>query len=314
MTTNTIAVRVERITREAQDVVSLSLESAGNGLLPMWTPGAHIDVTLGDGTLRQYSLCGDPADQRHWRIAVFREPASRGGSAYVHEGLTVGDVIRCGVPRNNFELVDAESYLFIAGGIGITPLLPMVRRCKEIGRPWQLAYGGRSATSMAFRAELAPFGDAVRFWPQDTDGMIDLDHVLAPPRAQAVYCCGPSGLIDAVEERCRSWPASSLHVERFHPKELDAEADKTAFSVYLQRSQVELTVPADQTLADVLEAAGADLTTSCREGTCGTCETVVLAGEPDHRDSYLTAAEQATNGLMMPCCSRARSARLVLDL
>ncbi|MFR9806595.1 PDR/VanB family oxidoreductase [Pseudonocardia sp. RS010] len=313
--TEELTAVVAAIEAEADGIVSLRLEPAAGEKMPAWEPGAHVDLVLGPDLERQYSLCGDPTDLSHWRLGVLREPESRGASAYVHERLAVGDQVVCRGPRNNFALVDAAEYLFVAGGIGITPILPMVAACEAAGKPWRLFYGGRQTSSMAFRAELAEHGDDVTFWPQDTHGLLDLAEILgAPTPDTAVYCCGPGVLLDAVEERCASWPAGSLHLERFRPKEGALDGANLPFEVELDASGITLTVGADQTLAEAIEAAGVDIPTSCREGTCGTCETYVLEGEPDHRDSYLSAEEQASGEVMMPCCSRSRSPRLVLDL
>jgi ferredoxin-NADP reductase len=306
---------VAEIALEATGVVSVRLEPAVGDKLPAWEPGAHIDLVLGPGLERQYSLCGDPADLRSWRIGVLREPESRGGSAHVHEKLVVGDEVLCRGPRNNFTLDDADDYLFVAGGIGITPILPMIGACEAAGKPWRLVYGGRAADSMAFRAELAAHGDRVAIRPQDTHGLLDLDGLLGTPSPGThVYCCGPGALLDAVEERCASWPAGTLHLERFRPKEGALDGENSAFEIVLDHSDISITVAPDQTVAEAIEAAGVDVPTSCREGTCGTCETVVLEGEPDHRDSFLTPQEKASNEVMMVCCSRSCSARLVLDL
>jgi ferredoxin-NADP reductase len=302
-----VTATVTAIEPEADGIVSLHLAPAAGDKLPAWEAGAHVD--------RQYSLCGDPADPTRWRLGVLREPESRGGSAHVHERLAVGDQVVCRGPRNNFSLVDADRYLFVAGGIGITPILPMVRACEAAGKPWRLFYGGRAEPTMAFREELAPHGDRVVLWPQDSHGVLDLDTVLGSPTAgTAIYCCGPGALLDAVEQRCAAWPAGSLHLERFRPRDGALDGVNSAFEVELDASGITLTVGAGQTLAEAIEDAGVDLPTSCREGTCGTCETYVLEGEPDHRDSYLTAEEQASGEVIMPCCSRSRSARLVLDL
>ncbi|QIZ37766.1 PDR/VanB family oxidoreductase [Saccharopolyspora sp. ASAGF58] len=310
-----ITVTVAEIAKEADGIVSLRLVPSVDDKLPAWAPGAHIDVALGEDLERQYSLCGDPADLSSWRLGVLREPESRGGSAHVHERLAVGDRVVCRGPRNNFALVEAGAYLFIAGGIGITPILPMIAACKEAGKPWRLFYGGRQESSMAFRAELAPFGDRVTFWPQDTHGLLDLAAILGTPTdGTAIYCCGPGALLDAVEQACERWPAGALHLERFRPKEGVLDGANSPFEVELESSGLTLTVAADQTLAEAIEAAGVDIPTSCREGTCGTCETYVLEGEPEHRDSYLSAEEQASGEVIMPCCSRSRSPRLVLDL
>lgn len=314
MTEDLTAV-VAAIEAEADGIVSLRLEPAAGEKMPAWEPGAHVDLVLGPDLERQYSLCGDPADLSGWRLGVLREPESRGGSAHVHERLAVGDQVVCRGPRNNFALVDASDYLFIAGGIGITPILPMIAACEAAGKPWRLFYGGRQESSMAFRGELSGHGDKVTFWPQETHGILDLEAILGTPEpGTAVYCCGPGVLLDAVEERCAAWPPGALHLERFRPKEGALEGANLPFEVELDASGITVTVGADQTLAEAIEEAGIDLPTSCREGTCGTCETYVLEGEPDHRDSYLSAEEQASGEVIMPCCSRSRSPRLVLDL
>jgi ferredoxin-NADP reductase len=307
---------VADIVKEAEGVVSLELAPV-SGIFPEWEPGAHIDLKMTPDLERQYSLCGDPADRHRWRVSVLREPESRGGSAWVHERLSVGDEIVCGGPRNNFELTAQREYLFIAGGIGITPILPMIARCEEQGSPWRLVYGGRNESSMAFTAELAKYGDKVTLWPQDKCGLIDLESLLKEPKeGLAVYCCGPGVLLDAVEDHCNRWPAGvgSLHVERFRPKAGALDGQNTPFEIELESSGTVLTVPADKSIAETLEAAGIHVPTSCREGTCGTCETAVLEGIPDHRDSYLTPEEKNSNEIMMVCCSRSCSKRLVLDL
>lgn len=306
---------IAEINEEANGIRSLRLASADGEKMPEWTPGAHIDLVLNADLERQYSLCGDPSDLRTWQVAVLREPTSRGGSEWVHDKLSVGDRLLVRGPRNNFELVDADEYIFIAGGIGITPILPMVAKCEEMNRPWRLVYGGRSESSMAFREILGTHDSKVTFWPQDLNGIIDLDTLLGVPLENvAVYCCGPGVLLDAVEERCEGWPAGSLHLERFRPKAGALEGINTAFEVELDFSDMVLTVGPDESIVDVLEAAGVHVPTSCREGTCGTCETVVLDGTPDHRDSFLTDQEKESNEVMMVCCSRAKCNRLVLDL
>ena len=300
---------VTEIERVAEDVVSIAL--AADEALPAWEPGAHIDVMLPGDLERQYSLCGDQDDPR-WRIAVLREPESRGGSAAIHE-LSPGARLRVRGPRNNFALEPADDYLFIAGGIGITPLLPMIRR---LDVPWQLLYGGRRRASMAYAEELmAAHGDRVTLWPQDTHGLLDLDAWLGRPRSgTAVYCCGPEPLIAAVEERCATWPPDALHVERFRPRAGagDVRADGP-FDVVLARSGATVTVGEGQSILDALEDAGMFVEFSCREGVCGTCATVVLDGLPDHRDSFLDEAERTSNQTMMLCCSRALTPSLVLD-
>jgi ferredoxin-NADP reductase len=218
-------------------------------------------------------------------------------------------------PWNHFALEPSPRYIFIAGGIGITPILPMVARAEAAGAEWTLMYGGRTRASMAFVDELAAYGDKVTTWPQDEHGLIDLDALLGTPADDAlVYVCGPAPLLTAVEERCQSWPSGALHLEHFTAKEVGAPVLDEPFEVELARSGRVLTVPTDRSVVDVLDEAGVLVLTSCGEGTCGTCETRVLGGVPDHRDSVLTPQEQARNDCMMVCVSRSCTARLVLDL
>jgi ferredoxin-NADP reductase len=306
---------VEDVARAADDVLALILADPDGAELPKWQAGAHVDLLLGERLERQYSLCGDAGDAARWRIAVLREPASRGGSEWVHTQLRHGDRITVRGPRNNFPLVDADDYVFVAGGIGITPVLPMIESAAAQGRPWELVYGGRRASAMAFTDELARHGDHVTFWPQDRLGLIDLDTLLGVPRSgTAVYCCGPEALIDAVETRCATWPAGTLHVERFRPRPGSLDGEDIAFELVLDHTGISLTVGAGESIVEALESAGVTVDTSCREGTCGTCETLVLEGDPDHRDSFLQPEERASGATMMICSSRSRSPRLVLDL
>ena len=306
---------VRAVVAEADGVRSFELVRADGGVMPAWTPGAHVDLVLGNGVERQYSLCGDPADLSSWRVAVLREPESRGGSSYLHDTVAAGHAVRLRGPRNEFALEEATRHLFIAGGIGITPLLTMIAELEGRGADWRLVYGGRRRASMAFRGELERYGDRVTLWPEDERGLIDLAGLLGEPvEGTAVYCCGPGVLIDAVEAQCAEWPTGALHVERFRPKEGALDGPTTSFEVVLDASGRTMTVGPDESIADVLERAGVDIFTSCREGTCGTCETAVLGGEPDHRDSLLTEDERAANDVMMICCSRSKGPRLVLDL
>lgn len=315
-------VVVRDVRHAADGVVVLQLARTSGEPFPEWTPGAHIDVVISADLERQYSLCGDPADRDTWTIAVLREPESRGGSELLHDRVSAGEGLTVRGPRNEFPLeavaahrVHHTRFLFIAGGIGITPLLPMVRSLEAAGADWRMVYGGRKATSMAFVDDLTALGDRVIIWPEDEKGLIDLDGLLGEPSADTkVYCCGPGVLIDAVEQRCAGWPAGALHVERFRPKDGALDGEQTEFEVRLEYSEITLKVGAGQTIADAVEAAGVDIMTSCREGTCGTCETTVLEGIPDHRDSLLTEDEKAANDTMMICCSRSRTPRLVLDL
>ncbi|MGJ5751875.1 ferredoxin-NADP reductase [Streptomyces puniciscabiei] len=295
----------------ADCVLALTLRDPLGRELPAWEPGAHVDLLLGPGLERQYSLCGDPADRTAWRIAVLREPAGRGGSAYVHEQICEGGKIRVRGPRNHFRLEPAPRYRFVAGGIGITPILPMLAAAERAGADWSLLYGGRTRASMAFTGELARYGGRVTLAPQDETGLLDLGPVLDDPSdGTLVYCCGPGPLLDAVEERC---PAGVLRVERFQPKDQRGHEDEE-FEVVLARSGRTVTVPPAVSVLDAVRAAGVEVLYSCTEGTCGTCETDVLEGAPDHRDAVLTEEERSAGDTMMICVSRCRGARLVLDL
>jgi ferredoxin-NADP reductase len=309
---------VRRRDTPAEGVAMLDLGYPDDAELPRWQPGAHVDLILGDDLTRQYSLCGDPRDLTTWRIGVLLDPASRGGSQYVHEQLHVGSVVRVRGPRNHFAFVDAPKYRFIAGGIGITPIMTMVEAAALAGADWSLLYGGRSRRSMAFVGELVErHPDRVTVWPQDESGLLDLDSLLGEPRDDTVvYCCGPEALLSAVEERCAPWPEGSLHIERFAPKAPNAHHDATAlerFEVVCQRSGITLEVKADDSILELVEAAGVPITTSCYEGVCGSCKAKVLEGVPEHLDSVLKAPDKEA-GDMILCVSRSRTPRLVLDL
>ncbi|MDX3771463.1 MULTISPECIES: PDR/VanB family oxidoreductase [unclassified Streptomyces] len=303
-------------TDEADGVVSLDLRRADGASLPGWAPGAHIDLLLAPDLVRQYSLCSPPEEAEVWRVAVLLEKDGRGGSLHVHDTLVEGDVVRVRGPRNHFRLERAERYLFIAGGIGVTPIIPMVAEAERLGAAWEMAYGGRTLASMAFRDELLTRHDErVRIRPEDEYGRLDLDALLGTPQpGTLVYCCGPEPLLKAVEERCADWPDGALHLERFTPKELQAPLRDAAFDVELAQSGITVTVPPDKSVLQAVEEAGVQVLSSCQEGTCGTCETAVLDGTVDHRDSLLTPAEQSSHDTMMICISRASCPRLVLDL
>jgi ferredoxin-NADP reductase len=300
----------------AAGVISLTLADPGGAQLPAWTPGAHIDLLL-DDVVRQYSLCGPPGDQHTWRVAVLLDANGRGGSVKVHQTLKTGDQVAVRGPRNHFPLHAAPRYIFIAGGIGITPILPMIAVAAEAGSNWQLYYGGRSRASMAFLDELEPHGERVIIWPEDERGLLPLDEILGEPADDAlVYCCGPEGLLAAAEQRCAAWPPGALHLERFTPRPQPepVAGGQAAFEVVCQRSGLTVTVPPGKSIIDALDEQGVSVLSSCLEGVCGTCETAVLEGIPDHRDSLLTEDEREANEYMMVCVSRSKSDRLVLDL
>ncbi|OXM53132.1 oxidoreductase [Amycolatopsis thailandensis] len=298
----------------ADDVVVLGLEHPGGERLPDWTPGAHIDLVLPGGITRQYSLCGDRWDAHRYRVGVLRKPDGRGGSAYVHDRLRLGDTVGVGRPRNNFPLVPSESYLFFAGGIGITPLLPMIHQAELLGTDWHLVYGGRGRASMAFLDELARYGDRVHLVPEDELGRPDLNAWLDERRdGVKVYCCGPPGLLEAVRIACAHWHPTALRVERFSARE-QAPVRDAPFEVVLSRQGKSVVVSPGVTVLDAVRTAGVHVLASCMEGTCGTCETAVVDGVVDHRDALLTDHERATGDCMFPCVSRSCGDRLVLDL
>lgn len=303
----------------ADGVVMLDLARADETPLPDWQPGAHVDLVLRDDLVRQYSLCGDPGDPTLWRVAVLLEAESRGGSDYVHNHLQIGSTVRVAGPRNHFPLVPASRYLFIAGGIGVTPIVPMLAAATQIGAEWKLVYGGRGLGSMAFAGDLSElYGDQVVVWPQDTHGLPDLGELLSDPSFAdgevLIYCCGPEGLLSALEQRCRTLPDGLLHVERFAAGDLTPPMLTGGFEVEVDSTGEVYTVDPDQSILQVLREAGVDILASCEEGTCGTCETPVLDGAVDHRDFVLTPEERQQSSTMMICVSRAACPRLRLGL
>ncbi|MFE6060496.1 PDR/VanB family oxidoreductase [Streptomyces sp. NPDC056431] len=311
MSEHPLQLIVHRMTWEAEGVLSVELAHPDGKPLPAWTPGAHIDVHVG-GRIRQYSLCGDPRDQGAYRIGVLDEPSSRGGSRFVHTQLRPGQSVTVSEPRNHFALEDAASYVFVAGGIGITPLLAMAREAARRGAEWRMVYGGRSRASMAFTTELALLDGEVTLVPQDELGHIDLDAVLTRlPDGALVYSCGPEPLLAAVEERC---PEGRLRLERFAAPTVERTGDDEEFEVECRASGLTLRVDANTSILDAVENAGIGVDSSCRDGICGSCETRVLDGTPDHRDFLLSEAEQTAGATMMICVSRCASGRLVLDL
>ncbi|MEV7555850.1 PDR/VanB family oxidoreductase [Amycolatopsis sp. NPDC089917] len=298
----TILDRVEPV---AEGTVSLVLRGADGPLAP-WEPGAHIDLALPNWLTRQYSLCGDPADRGSYRVAVRHDRLSRGGSEYIHLFLRAGRTLDVSVPRNNFPLLPAPEYLFLAGGIGITPMMPMMAAAVASGASARLVYVGRSLAAMPFAAELqAAHGDRVRVHATDEHGRPDFTAQAAELGPQAlVYCCGPASMLDAAEA---AFPADGLHLERFRPvvKEF---APNAPFEVNCVRSGRTVAVAAEESLLDALNHAGFRIPSGCREGVCGSCEIGVVGGEPEHRDDI-----GAPPGRMYCCVSRA-SSRLDVDL
>jgi len=319
--TQTLAVRVASKRVEAQDICTFELVDAQGGQLPAFTAGSHIDVHLPNGLTRQYSLCNDPTESRRYLIGVLKDPATRGGSAALHEGVNAGDVLAVSAPRNHFTLAHAASHsVLLAGGIGITPILCMAEELARIGASFALHYCTRSLERTAFLERITGSRFAARTHFHFDDGApgqrIDLDALLAAPRPGLhAYVCGPNGFMDAVlgTARARGWPEAQLHHEFFAGPPTQSGGD-ASFEVQLASSGRVVDVPAGQSVVQALAGAGVVIATSCQQGVCGTCLTRVLEGEPDHRDLYLTVAEQTANDQFLACCSRARSGRLVLDL
>jgi len=310
----TLQVRLRSMTWEAPGVLSLVLTAADGSALPPFEPGSHVDLHLPGGTMRQYSLCGDPCDPSHYRIAI-RSVSGGVSSQYIHRKLRPGDSLTVSLPRNNFPLGDASRYLFIAGGIGITPLLPMMRAASEGGKPWTLLYCNRSDDEAAFINEIRALGGEVSLHSTAAGTRLDVTQRLAAvEQDMLVYCCGPERLMLAVEAATAAWPEGAVRFEWFAPRSRSEDESSGSFEVVCKASGVTLAVPPDKTLLATLNNAGVAVPCSCEQGICGTCEVRVIAGEVDHRDSILSQAERAANQSMMVCVSRARGARLVLDI
>jgi ferredoxin-NADP reductase len=302
----------------ATDAISLELAHPDGAPLPPWSPGAHLDLRLPSGLVRSYSLHGDHRDRSAYHVAVLRVPDGRGGSAEVHRIAAAGTAISASAPRNAFALDPAAHYLFLAGGIGVTPLLAMAREVARRPAPWTFVYGGRSRHRMAFLDALAALpGGRLQIIAEDEAGLPDLESAFAPlPAGAAAYCCGPAPMLDAaLAAGAKTRPDIPVRLERFTaaPTERDPGAD-AGFEVELARSNITVTVPAGVSILDAVRARIPGVMSSCEQGICSSCETAVLAGVPDHRDSVLTAKEHAANDYMMICVSRALTPRLVLDL
>lgn len=312
-------MRLHAIRYETPTIRSFELRPLGELELPAYTPGAHIDLSLPDGVSRSYSLISSTADLSHYTIAVNRDPKSRGGSAYLCDQARVGDILSVAPPRNNFVLSEheGESVLF-AGGIGITPIFSMISRLDALGRPWRLHYAARSSAMAAFREKFdrleALRGGRVHYHFDDLNGGVPMDIAarLADIDATAhLYCCGPTPMLDAFKAAAAGRPEDNIHVEHFSGT---AGAPTGAFKVVLKRSKTEFDIKPGQTIMQVMLDAGMRVNRSCMEGVCGTCETRVLEGTVDHKDNVLSPREQASNKVMMICCSGAKTDRLVLDL
>jgi vanillate O-demethylase ferredoxin subunit len=314
-------VRVTRKAAEAEDICTFELASADGTPLPSFSAGSHIDVQVPGGLTRQYSLCNDPAETHRYLIGVLRDAASRGGSAAMHAQVHEGSLLSISPPKNHFALAHhAPRHLLLAGGIGVTPILCMAERLAATGADFEMHYATRSRARTAFfgRIRQAPFADRVRFHFDDgaPEQKLDLAALLAERTAGThLYVCGPQGLMDAVlgAARAGGWDEQRLHYE-FFGADVQPRAGDGAFEVRLASSGRVIRVSAEQSVLAALADAGVIVPSSCEQGVCGTCLTRVIDGVPDHRDQYLLPEEQAANDQFLPCCSRARSARLVLDL
>lgn len=302
---------VSEIVRETPSIVSVRLEAPDRAPLPPWVPGSHVDVQLITRHERQYSLCGDPADVTGYRIAVLREPSSRGSSHYIHSFLRVGSRVWVRPPRNLFALANASSYLLVAAGIGITPLLAMARHLAAEGADWRMRYLVRRPDDIAFAADLDALGDRVSTHVSGEDGRLDLARLVSDAApGTAIYACGPRGLIDALSALDDELPrGGSIHVERFAPTPREHRANQE-FTVVCSRSRITVTVPEQRSMLDALRDSGVDVRGSCLRGVCGSCAMSVLDGTPEHRDSLTVDEESST---IYPCVSRSIGPELVVE-
>jgi len=321
MNASLLKVRVARKAVEAVDICTFELVDVAGRALPPFSAGSHVDVHLPGGVTRQYSLCNDPGESHRYVLGVLKDPATRGGSRAMHEQVHEGDELKISTPKNHFPLAhQARRSLLLAGGIGITPILCMAERLAVAGADFEMHYAARSRERMAFheRIKTSTFSPKVAFHFDDgtIEQKLDLPSLLRPPAPDTqLYVCGPKGFMDAVlgTARAQSWPESQLHFEYFAAAGTQP-AGAESFEVKLASSGRIVVVPAEKSVAEALRDAGIEVPTSCEQGVCGTCLMRVLDGEPDHRDLYLSSDEQAANDQFTPCCSRSKSALLVLDL
>ncbi|NUP28008.1 MAG: oxidoreductase [Nocardia sp.] len=309
-------LRVQQKTWEADGVISITFVDPSGADLPAWEPGAHLALHLPNGLVREYSLCSDPSDRSRWTVAVLRTPDSRGGSTHIHDLLPVGGLLEIEGPRQNFALDTAARHILVAGGIGITPILSMVRTLHRAGANWTLLYTGRSRSTMAFLGEIGSLpADRVTIHADDAAAgrYPDLAGLLGNIDSDAVaYCCGPESLMTACSDALPD--PGQLRIERFKAPEPVITGTDTAFDVVLATSGRRIPVAPDVSVLNALQDAGVPVESSCTEGICGTCEVGVVKGDVEHRDFLLSPEEQQTGGTMFVCVSRCRSAELVLDL
>ena len=312
-----IPVRVTQIRYEANTIVSVELTPLNGATLPNYEAGAHIDMILKDDLRRSYSIYKPYTDGQSYSVAVHLDPESKGGSHHIHKVLRVGDKIKVSKPKNNFPLKeDAVKSVFIAGGIGITPMVCMLQRLNDLGKPWELHYAARTRAAAAFLNEIKSFAKQDQIFDHFDDekggALLDLKGIFAASPDAHFYCCGPEPMLAAYEAAGRALPAAQIHIEYFSAKE--EAALEGGYEIELSQSGMVLDVPTGQSILDVLIENNISVPFACNDGVCGTCETRVLAGRPDHRDAILTDEEKLRGDTMMVCCSGSKSPRLVLDL
>ncbi|MCK8784538.1 PDR/VanB family oxidoreductase [Roseomonas sp. NAR14] len=309
-----LTLRLRRITWEAPGVLSLDFVSPDGAALPAFAPGAHVDLHLPGGDIRQYSLCGDPSDRATYRVGV-REVEGGRVSRIIHRELRPGMLLKVGTPRNNFPLIASPHYLFVAGGIGVTPLLPMMREATRNGARWSLLFCTKRVEDAPFLDEALALGGEVSLHSSEAGTRLDVEARLADAPADTVlYCCGPEKLMTAVEQATAHWPEGTVRFEWFTARARPEGEVSEGFELVCAASGTTLFVPPEKSVLDVLNENGIDVPRSCEQGVCGTCECRIIEGEVDHRDSILSASEQAANQSMMTCVSRAKGSRLVLDV
>ncbi len=318
-----LQLRVAQIWPQAGGIKGFELVSPSGGALPGFSAGAHLVIHLPNGLTRQYSMCNDPSETHRYELGVLKANDGRGGSAFMHDMVKAGDLLNVDAPRNNFDLKpDAQTYILIAGGVGITPLLAMGRQLNRLGRHYRLFYCTRSAETTAYRELLSgtDFAGKITFVHDGGDPKqgLDVEALLRDvPQNGRVYCCGPAGLMAAVRAAAAHWPVERVHFEAFSADPAAkpaASGGDQAFEIELASSGKVLTVAVGTSILDVLRDQGIAIPSACEEGICGTCIVTVLEGQPDHRDQILTDEEKAAGDCITVCCSRAQSARLKLDL
>jgi len=310
-----IEARLTAIRYAARDTSIFEFRRLDGAPLPAYQPGAHVDMHLPSGHIRNYSLIIARPPPDTYTFAIKRDPASRGGSRYIHDELRVGKTLKISAPRNNFPLQeDAAHTILLAGGIGITPIWCMVQRLVELKQSWTLHYGCRSRADMAFLQELEAMSEAMFHFDDEKGQVLDVAGIVGAARKDAhLYCCGPTPMLNAFEAATKDWPREQIHIEYFTPRP-QAKPSKGGFTVELARSGQEFFIPEGRTILEVLLDEGVDVDYSCELGICGACEQRVISGVPDHHDSILTEEEQAENKRVMICCAGCKTDRLVLDL